>query len=135
MEITRVSSQGSETLEEFYEDGMLRGGLVQGKKSSAMLKLLDHLCHHVAGPRLFGVTSHFSLNLVSDDDDYLPTIVHIDAQHVFVDDDNYGYYIAYSMRPEDAPWPDAKVSGYARDVQTAGVMISEALKRSAHGPT
>lgn len=135
MEITRVSSQCPETLEEFYEDVLVRGGLVQGHKSSAMLKLLNHLRHHVAGPRLFGVTSHFSLNLVSGDDDSLPTIVHVDAQGSIVDDDGYGYYIAYPMRPEDAPWPEAEVQGYARDVQTAGVMISEALKRSAHGLT
>jgi hypothetical protein len=40
------------------------------------------------------------------------------------------YKIEYTLAPEEAPWPEARVVGRTRDVAEAGRMVSIAFQRA-----
>jgi hypothetical protein len=133
MEIIRITDQRNETLSEFYarESAEYRG---RGDSTNAdllatMVHLLDEL-NAVDGPSVFGVTSHFRLRLITDDDYRSPTLATINA--VIDGPKTFGFDIAYPMPTDAAPWDNAWVHGLAFDVPMALPMIQTALRRSAN---
>jgi hypothetical protein len=135
MEIIRISDQTDGTLYEFYvrerDEYLRRGDELHAEMLDTMVRLLRHL-ESIDAPTVFGVTSHFRLRLVTQDDYRSPDVATVEA---VVDGPNtFGLDVAYPMPPDDAPWDNAWVRGLAFDVPMAAEMIRAALIRSANAP-
>ena len=74
--------------------------------------------------RIFGLTSHYRLCLLSQDDYTSPWFVIISAL------DERNYYVEYLMPENEAPWQAAYVRGEARSAEDAVWMVVTAMDKS-----
>lgn len=122
MEIHRITAQ-RRPLDDFYRE-LAAPGPENGysKIGSRMLELLGRL-RTVEGPSVWAVTSHAWLNLVPGDDYRLPTLVSICS-------DGDWFVLEYRMPPDEAPWPDAYITGRTNDLERAVEMIRFGLQEA-----
>jgi hypothetical protein len=123
--LKRASCQASQTLEaEYAEFAALPPENPLRKVGEQMLALLPLLSEVGAKCDVWALTSHARLCLLADDDWESPWFVQIDALSWG------GFEVRYLLPPEAAPWPQAAVLGFARDVRMASSMIRTAMARS-----
>ena len=120
MEIRQVTSQASETLEEFYRHSLELSHEARhdggGRMQQCMLDLLRELHAEGPSPLVWGSTSILRLGLHAIDDWKSPTLAFISPSV------GGGWYVSCTLPPELQPWPDAEVTGYTED-------LAEAIRR------
>jgi hypothetical protein len=88
-----------------------------------MLRLLPTLAEFCKPFQVWGLTSHYDLWLLAEDDWRSPWLVYISASAG-------EYRIRYRMAEVDAPWPDAYAEGTVSDELTACQRVLIGMKRS-----
>ena len=124
MKIIRCSDQKARTLDEFYSDLLSKDDLAKstGEATSSLIARLRALEDERV---VYGLTSHYSLCLLSRDDYSSPGYVTISASC------ESDYTIEYLMPSDQAPWHrPARVSGIARSEDEAVEMILIAMEQS-----
>ena len=114
MEIRRVTSQGSETLDEFYlnlVDNSQRPN--QRRLPQCMLDLLDALRADGPEPVVWGLTSMARLRLHATNDWRARTLVFISPNA------DGSWNIDCALPPDRCPWPDAAVTGHTEELAEA----------------
>jgi hypothetical protein len=124
MHLTRCKDQKRITLDEFYGEMRNSNEPITRKSGEVMLDLLARLRALPDDWRVFGLTSHNRLCLLSQDTCTSPWFVIVSA----FDDRNY--FIEYLMPEREAPWPHAYVRGEARSADDAARMIRTAMEKS-----
>lgn len=121
MPLRRCSDQGNIGLHEFYEEAKT----YPASKAMAieMQKIVAWLDHTFPETKLFGLTSHYNLLLLSEDISYANKYVKITA-------DPIRYYIDYLMPQEIAPWKGAWVTGWTDNLEDAKKYILIGMKNS-----
>jgi hypothetical protein len=89
-----------------------------------MLALIERLRQLPGERRAWGLTSHYQLCLLAEDDWKTPRLVTIGAL------DHWNFFIEYLMPERLAPWPGARVTGQAESEDDAIRMILTAMARS-----
>jgi hypothetical protein len=122
MHLSRCRDQHSKTLDEFYED--IRDREPPGSRlGSAMLSLLARLRALPDDRRVYGLTSHYHLQLLAKDASDSNWFVSVVG--------NGRYYIIEYVIPErHAPFPRAHMCGEARSEDQAVEMILIAMEKS-----
>jgi hypothetical protein len=123
MPLVRASCQFSKTIEEFYQDLAASPTSVTSGIGAGMLRVLPGLEELCAHHRVWGLTSHAWLWLLAADDYTSPWLVRVIAL-------GSEYEVSFRMTEAERPWPEALVSGTARDVAAALAMIRIAMERS-----
>ena len=124
MHLTRCKDQHNRSLDEFYADLSQSHEYVTREGGKVMLKLLARVRTLPSERRLFGLTSHYRLCLLSEDTYTSPWFVIIWAL------DSRNYFVEYLMPEHVAPWPHAYVRGEARSEDDAVRMIVTAMEKS-----
>jgi hypothetical protein len=109
MAIKRCSEQKRQTLEEFYTEFIPDKVKKFADVGTPMLKVLELLNDTFHETDIYGLTSHATLLLLSDDSSLSPWFVAING----LEDE---YYIEYLMTPNKQPWPNAKVKGSTKSL-------------------
>jgi hypothetical protein len=125
MEIHQVSDSRPQTLEQFYT-AIQAEGHPWDVYGQMMLVLLRHLRQQVAGGNQWAYTSHNYL-VLSDVD-------RTDRGRVWISVNGSNYRIEYFLPRDLAPWPNAKVVGFASTVAEASQMIVAALHHAPREP-
>jgi hypothetical protein len=89
-----------------------------------MIELVDSLERAVGTRSVWGLTSHYHLNLLAADDSTSPSFVSIAPPAFGV------FTIEYRMPAEESPWPNARVIGETKSVVHAVDMILAGLEKS-----
>jgi hypothetical protein len=124
MTLRRASCQSAGTVEAFYQrlaESTHDDTAVLGR---AMVTFLAHLAPLFEGRDIWGLTSHYHLVLLAEDDYRSAWLVRVIAQP------GLGYEIRYRWSDGDAPWNEAQVSGFAATVEDAVRMVGVAMTRS-----
>jgi hypothetical protein len=124
MLLERCKDQPSKTLDEFYAELAAHDSYPDREGGQAMLDLIARLRRLEHPNRAWGLTSHYHLCLLAQDDSASPWYV----RALTLDRRNYA--IEYLMPPSLAPWPNAYVRGDARSEDEAIQMIITAMDRS-----
>jgi hypothetical protein len=124
MHLTRCKDQKRATLDEFYGEMRDSNEPITRKGGEVMLDLLARLRALPDDRRVFGLTSHYRLCLLSQDTYTSPWFVIVSAL------DERNFYIEYLMPEREAPWQHAYVRGEARSADDAVRMIETAMKKS-----
>jgi hypothetical protein len=124
MHLSHCQDQKSQTLEEFYYEISQQDSVMSREGGAAMLGILARLRGLPDERRVYGLTSHHRLCLLSEDTYRSPWFVIISALN------NRNYYIEYLMPPHVAPWPHARVRGEAESEDQAVEMILTAMEMS-----
>jgi hypothetical protein len=124
MHLIRCKDQKRQTLDEFYSELGRSDRFVDQNIGGAMLDLIARLRALPGEQQLFGLTSHYRLCLLDEDDYTAPWRVIISAV------DRRDYSIQYLMPVRLAPWPNASVRGEARSIEAAVEMIIIAMEKS-----
>ena len=124
MRLTRCKDQPSQSLDECYSklSQSLEPATREGGK--AILDLLQRLRALPEDWIVYGLTSHYRLCLLAEDDYRSPWFVIVAAL------DRRNYYVEYLMPEADAPWSQAYVRGEAKSEDDAVNMIVTAMKNS-----
>jgi hypothetical protein len=125
MPIVRCSDQKGRTLEEFYKEiGEDKSNPVWEKRSKAMLDFLEMINKNFKETKIWGLTSHDTLVLQSQDSwqsDWYVSINNIGSNE---------YYIDYKMTEDKQPWPNATVRGVANSLEKAKEYLAIAMNES-----
>jgi hypothetical protein len=124
MQLTRCTDQKLVTLEEFYTRTIESDEPVSREGGRTMLNLIKRLQSLSDPRRVWGLTSHYRLCLLAEDNGQSPQFVTVIAS------DSSNYYIEYLMPARLAPWPHAYVKGEARSEDEAVLMITIAMEKS-----
>jgi hypothetical protein len=124
MIIERCSDQKSESLDAFYAEKGERLDHVSREGGLAMLELVAALRSHTDKRRVWGLTSHHRLCLLSKDTYTSPWYVIVAAL------DRRNYFAEYLMPERTAPWAGAYVKGEARSLEDALSMVVKAMDQS-----
>jgi len=119
MQLQRCSDQKHATLEEFYSEFRK-----QSQIGETMLALIARLRRLEDQRKVWGLTSHERLCLLSQDSWETPWFVKIVAL------DPRNYFIEYLMPERVAPWKNAYVTGEACSEDDAIRMIFIAMEKS-----
>jgi hypothetical protein len=92
---------------------------------TSMLELMNRLQVLPDNRKLFGLTSHYSLYLLSEDMWESPWYVRINVI------DKHRYQICYLLPEKITPWPEAYVISEARSLDEAVEMILIGMEKSA----
>nr|WP_294926893.1 hypothetical protein [uncultured Flavobacterium sp.] len=104
MPLTRCSNQDN-SLEEFYSECASESNIILSRIGKVMLEVVDLINKTFVDTEIFGLTSHESLLLFSEDDwmsDWYIAIVPNGLEE---------YHIEYKMAKENQPWENAFVNG------------------------
>ena len=123
MAIRRESSQRSNTLVGFYQEAAASDEKGTSGIGTAMLEFLQAFDERFPDRQVWGLTSHYRLWLLAEDDWRSPWFVSVIG---FLGE----YWVEYRMLPADAPWPGALVRGSAPDVRRALELVEVAMARS-----
>ncbi|ANE51012.1 hypothetical protein [Flavisolibacter tropicus] len=124
MGIKRCSEQKRQTLEEFYAEFIPDKVKTFADVGTPMLKVLNLLNDTFPETEIYGLTSHATLLLLSEDSSLSPWFVAING----LEDE---YYIEYLMTPDKEPWPNARVKGATKSLNELQQFIIIAMKESA----
>ena len=124
MHLNRCKDQKSRTLDEFYTDESETDHPVSRESGKAMLSLITRLRALPDPRRLYGLTSHNHLGLLSEDTSRSAWFVKVAAL------DKRNYWIEHLMPEANAPWPNAYVQGHAHSEDEAVRMILTAMEKS-----
>jgi hypothetical protein len=124
MHLTRCTDQSSKTLDEFYGQATGHDDVVVREGGRAMLDLIARLCALPDERRVWGLTSHQRLCLLSSDTSASPWYVIVAALN------HRNNFIEYLMPSVSAPWTNAYVRGEARSEDQAIEMVITAMDRS-----
>jgi len=123
MHLTRCKDQKQATLDEFYGERQDSDDSISRKCGEAMLDLMARLRALPNERRVFGLTSHYHLCLLSQDTYTSPWFVKV----IGADND---FVIEYLMPEHEAPWPHAYVRGEAHSSDEAVRMIMTGMEKS-----
>jgi hypothetical protein len=117
VEIRRITSQGPQTLEDFYRELVeSRERVTERWLPQSMLDLLRELRADGPEPVVWGLTSLDRLGLHESDDWQSRSVV-------FIEPTSAGsWHIHCALPPDQCPWPEAVVTGYTEE-------LAEALRR------
>ena len=121
--LKQSSCQEYKTLEGFYRELAASDDYVSAKVGNRMLRLLPGLSELCKPFEVWGLTSHYDLWLLAEDDWRSPWMVCIQA---FSDE----YRIRYRIPESDAPWPDAYAEGSVSSELIACERVLIAMRRS-----
>ena len=121
MKLSRCNDQPG-TLEEFY-GAMIENGASESDIGGTMLRLIERLKALPDERSVWGLTSHYTLCLLSENSS---------ASHWYVKVVAIGrnYFVEYRMPDALAPWPEAYVKGEARSEAEAVHMLLEGMLNS-----
>jgi hypothetical protein len=118
MQISRISQQQPETLEEFYLELANDDRPAWSNCGNMMLDLINHLRNTVYGPPLRASTAHHDLILVEPNE----------RKRVVCSAWLGKYKIACRARSDDTLWDNTQVVGYTNSIIEAGLMLINAFK-------
>jgi hypothetical protein len=124
MILERCCDQKSKSLDDFYAEMASASDHVSREGGLAMLELLAVLRSHADPRRIWGLTSHYRLCLLSKDAYTSPWYVIVSAL------DSRNYFVEYLMPEVDAPWVGAYVKGEGRSVEDTVSMVLTGMDRS-----
>jgi hypothetical protein len=123
MPLIRCSEQKQQTLEQFYMQFASGKDKTMSEVGASMLKVVQHVNWHFKDAIVFGLTSHASLNLLSEDNsnsDWLVTINSMAGE----------FYIEYLMPISKQPWPNARVNGSTKSFDELKIFLVIAMHES-----
>jgi hypothetical protein len=123
MAIKRCSEQKRQTLEEFYTEFIPGKAKTYADIGTPMLKVLKLLNDMFRETEIYGLTSHATLLLLSEDSSISPWFVSLNG----LEDE---YYIEYLMTPDKQPWPNARVKGATKSLDDLRHFIVIAMTES-----
>ncbi len=121
MDITRCKSQSHATLDEFYGEMRDSDDPTTHESGETMLGLIARLKALPDERHVYGLTSHYTLCLLSQDTDTSPWFVKVAAL------DQQNYSVECLVPDREAPWPGAYVLGQAQSEDDAVHMIIKAM--------
>ena len=125
MHLTRSQDQKSKTLDEFYTEISDSEHPVDREGGKAMLDLIARLRALPDDRQVYGLTSHYRLVLLAEDNYQSPWFVIISAL------DSRNYFVEYLMPKAITPWKQsAYVRGEVRSEDEAVEMIVIAMEKS-----
>src|SRR5258706_5097327 len=117
MHLTRCQDHPSKTLDEFYAEVSRHDHPVEREGGKVMLDFIIRLRALPDERLVYGLTSHYRLCLLAEDNSRSPWFVIISAL------DKRNYNVEYLMPERVAPWPHAYVRGEASSEEEAVQMI------------
>lgn len=124
MPIIRCSEQKSRTLEKFYNDAKASDESTISGIGKVMLLIIDEINKTFTTTKIYGLTSHYRLFLLSADNGRTPWFVSIIALN------SKNIYIEYLLPENKQPWADARVRGEASSIQEAMKYLIIAMTES-----
>jgi hypothetical protein len=125
MKLTRYREQHG-TVESFFQELQGPGGY--GPDCRAMFQLVKSLQVHPDNFVAWGLTSHFDLIFLAQNDSWERGLVAVSGY--CNNDQSTRYEISYAIPQEVAPWPHARVVGQTESIDVAIKMILTAMVRS-----
>jgi hypothetical protein len=127
MAIKRCSEQKRQTLEEFYAEFIPDRVKTFADVGTPMLKVLNLLNYTFPETEIYGLTSHATLLLLSEDSSLRPWFIALNG----LEDE---YHIEYIMAPDKQPWPNATVKGATKSLNELRQFIIIAMMESKGWP-
>lgn len=124
MQLVHCKDQALLPMDQFYRDTARHEDSFVRKRAELMINLIARLRALPDDRHVWGLTSHMSLCLLSQDDCSSPRYVVVEAL------DRRCYFVEYLMPRASAPWPSAYVRGEARSEDEGVQMIVTAIDRS-----
>jgi hypothetical protein len=124
MQLVHCKDQATLPMERFYGDAAQHEGDFVRSRARLMIDLIARLRALPDDRCAWGLTSHMSLCLLSQDDCSSPRYVVVEALA------QRCYFVEYLMPPALAPWRGAYVRGEARSEDEAVQMVVIAIDRS-----
>jgi len=124
MQLVHCKDQATLPMERFYGDAAQHKADFVRSRARLMIDLIARLRALPDDRRVWGLTSHMSLCLLSRDDCASPRYVVVEAVA------RHCYFVEYLMPPVLAPWRGAYVRGEARSEDEAVQMVVIAIDRS-----
>jgi hypothetical protein len=124
MQLVHCKDQAPLPMERFYGDAAQHEDDFVRRRARLMLDLIARLRALPDDRCVWGLTSHMSLCLLSQDDCFSPRYVVVEAL------DRRCCFVEYRMPSALAPWQGAYVRGEARSEDEAVQMIVTAIDRS-----
>lgn len=121
MPIRRSKSQVHSTLQEFYEEFANGDHEILRRIGKTMLQWIKRIDESLPYATIYGLTSHMHLVL-------MPGETYRDDWAVRLMGTDNDYSVQYLMPKEDAPWPNAYVTGEFSDFDEAVEMSLKAIK-------
>ncbi len=123
MPIKRCSEQKHKTLEEFYTEFIPEKNQFWSDVGTSMLKVIKLIDDTFKETMIYGLTSHSSLNFLSQDNSESDSFVTINSS----EDE---FYIEYLITKNNEPWLNATVKGATKSLDELKSLIIIAMTES-----
>lgn len=123
MPLTRCSEQKRQTLEEFYSEWASSDDQISADIGKSMLTIVDLINKTFSKTKIYGLTSHAHLLLLSQDNSESDWHVSIIANGL------KEFHIEYMLPKNKQPWTGATVKGAAKSIDELKKYIIVAMSR------
>lgn len=111
MPLIRCSEQKRQSLEEFYSEWVSQSNEISVSIGKSMLEIIDLIDKTFIDTKIYGLTSHAHLLLLSEDDSMSDKHVAIIANGI------EEYHIEYQMTKDSQPWENATIKGTTKSIE------------------
>jgi hypothetical protein len=124
MPLTRCSEQKRQTLEEFYSEWASSDNQISSDTGKSMLRVVDLINRTFIETKIYGLTSHAHLLLLSQDNSQSDWYVCIIANGL------NEFHIEYLLPKTKQPWAKASVKGATKSIDEFRKFIIIAMTES-----
>ena len=124
MPLTRCSEQKRQTLEEFYSEWASSDNQISSAIGKSMLRIVDLIDRTFIKTKIYGLTSHAHLLLLSQDNSQSDWYVSIIANGL------KEFHIEYLLPKNKQPWAKASVKGAIKSIDEFRKFIIIAMTES-----
>ncbi|WP_163411497.1 hypothetical protein [Flavobacterium ajazii] len=124
MPLIRCSEQKRQFLEEFYSEWVSESNEISASIGKSMLKIVDLINKTFTETKIYGLTSHAHLLLLSEDDSMSDWYVAINVSVL------EEYHIEYQITKDSQPWENATIKGATKSMDEFKKIIIIAMSES-----
>jgi len=124
MPLIRCSEQKRQSLEEFYTEWASESDKISSTIGKSMLKIIDLINKTFTETKIYGLTSHAHLLLLSENNSMS------DWHVVLIANGLKEYHIEYQMTKDSQPWENATIKGATKSIEEFKNLIIIAMSES-----